>query len=50
MDLKAKKEARAARIKAKEEAIRAQYEQIAGSEAEQVAETTPEETKDSKQN
>ena len=48
MDLKAKKDAREARIKAKQEAIRAQYEQIAPSEAEEVSEKPLEETKDSK--
>lgn len=45
MDLKAKKDARDARIKAKHDAMRAQAEQIDPTEADTVAETAPAEEK-----
>ena len=46
MDLKAKKDARQARIQAKQDAIRLQQEQIAPSEAEAVASEAPAEAID----
>lgn len=45
MDLKAKKDAREARMQAKREMIRGQEEAIAPTEAEQVSEAKPEEAK-----
>lgn len=48
MDLKAKKDNREARMQAKREAIKAQTESIAPTEADAVAEAEPQETKEEK--
>ena len=47
MDLAAKRQARTERMQAKREAIKAQAEAAAPTEAEEVSEATPEETKTS---
>lgn len=49
VDLKAKNEARAARIQAKKEAIKAQGEQIDPTESDSVAEAAPAEAIDEKE-
>lgn len=48
VDVKAEREKRAARIKAKQDMIRAQQEQVAPTEAEEVSEQQPEQSLDDK--
>lgn len=48
IDLKAQREKREARLQAKRDMIRAQQDQVAPTEAEEISEQTPEEVKDDK--